>query len=745
LRGITFSRRYRIIREIARGGMGVVYEAQDLELGRRVAIKAVRTGGDPSILVARLRREATALARFQHPGLVTIYEIGTAREGVTSSLVPYIATEFVEGRTLGQVVPEMPLAGRVGALIRTAEAVDHAHRAGVVHRDLKPANVLVTGDGRIVVIDFGLARWIGGASELTQTGERLGTFHYMAPEQVEGRLDEIGPWTDVWALGVMLYEFVHGRRPFEGEGPLAIVQAILSGNFAEPASAPRALGCVYRKALSKDPRRRHASAAEFARAISGFRGDESPAPTPSRQRTRRPRPAPARAWAPFAAGVLVALAGIAVWMASRHDVSDLRPIVDAPEEKQAPESREVERAEPTDVVEPPDLVALRAAAREDFARGAWSDAQAACERALAAHPGDPEILRLLARVHLKRAQREAHCAVTTGRGGKVDPALTMDREEIDLALARFEEAFLVESRASAPGGASPQEDLDRQVALAYRALKEGRSADLAALCEENALRFAGRPGGEEFPHLLGWSRTVPESRLAAWDEAVRWSQGDPWFLVLRALALYARGEWDGARSDCEAALSADPVSYAARLLLGLSLEAGADHREAEAELSRAIELRPDLAAALLARSLSLRMSERPDEALADCDQATQVEPGSSAAHHQRGLLRSERGDRAGALADYDRALELDPGNHETRYRRGSLLFLEGRSDDARSDLLAAVSGDPGSWEYWRAYGLLLDKLGRRDDALDALSRARDLAPGDRRSEIEGLIASVKGR
>jgi len=245
--------RYEIVREIARGGMAVVYEARDPDVQRSVALKVLKEGN-----LERLRREAQAAARLRHPNVVTLYEIGP----------DYITMDLLQGRTLAAAMPDLSRERRLEALETVARAVAHAHLQGVIHRDLKPQNIMIEPDGRVVLTDFGLAR-IEGGEDLTRTGTVFGTPHYMAPEQVQG--GDCGPAADVWSLGVLLHEILADRRPFEGATALAIYDRIVRED-APPL--PGDLGAVAAKALEKDPRKRYPDAAAFGEDLSRARKGE---------------------------------------------------------------------------------------------------------------------------------------------------------------------------------------------------------------------------------------------------------------------------------------------------------------------------------------------------------------------------------------------------------------------------------------------------------------------------------------
>jgi serine/threonine protein kinase len=208
---------YEILAELGRGGMGVVYKARQVALHRLVALKMIRSRNlatDEDL--ARFRSEAMAVARLQHPNVVQIYEIGDHNG------LPYFSLEYVGGGSLQTRLAGAPQQPRqVAETVETlARAMQVAHQCGIIHRDLKPANVLVTRAGVPKISDFGLAKQIDTDSGQTTSGTIIGTPSYMAPEQAEGRLAEVGPVTDVYALGAVLFELLTGRPPFRGPSVL---------------------------------------------------------------------------------------------------------------------------------------------------------------------------------------------------------------------------------------------------------------------------------------------------------------------------------------------------------------------------------------------------------------------------------------------------------------------------------------------------------------------------------------------
>ncbi len=303
---------YEVLEVLGRGGMGVVYKAYQPSLKRVVALKMVLDPQDGTQGMLRFRTEAEAVAHLQHPHITHIHEIGE-HDGQ-----PFLSLEFVDGGTLaGKLLRSLPMPREAAQFVELlARAMHYAHERGVIHRDLKPSNILLTKEGAPKISDFGLAKRTRQGSgvavgAITQTGEVLGTPSYMAPEQASGLNREISPATDVYSLGVILYEMLTGKPPFTADSAMHALHMVLHDEPLAPTQlqprVPRDLETICLTCLEKKPGRRYASAKALANDLAAFLAGD---PIEARPATRWERLTRSARRRPTSA-VMLAVAGVA--------------------------------------------------------------------------------------------------------------------------------------------------------------------------------------------------------------------------------------------------------------------------------------------------------------------------------------------------------------------------------------------------------------------------------------------------
>ena len=349
--------KYEIIRELGKGAMGIVYEARDPQLGRSVAVKTIRFDAvsDPALLEElrkRFVREAQSAGNLHHANIVTIHEIGEDQGSL------FFVMEYVEGQSLEKKIAaktKLTPDEVVGLLRPVAEALDYAHRKGIIHRDIKPANILIDGEGRPRIVDFGIAHV--SSSTITQTGMALGTPSYMAPEQIVGQ--KLDGRADVFSLGVILYELLTLQKPFPGDNVTTIIYKIMNEDPRPPRDldhgVPPGLESVVRKALAKNPDLRYQTAGELVAdlkdyaKIEGDRSGADPAAADKtvvfRDATVSRAPAKPRK-SPLALGGALAAVGLVV-VAAVFLLSKKEPVsTETPETVSRPQAEATKKAEP---------------------------------------------------------------------------------------------------------------------------------------------------------------------------------------------------------------------------------------------------------------------------------------------------------------------------------------------------------------------------------------------------------------
>ncbi|MCO5168949.1 MAG: tetratricopeptide repeat protein [Planctomycetes bacterium] len=751
---------YDLLAELGRGAMGVVYRAIDRRLQRLVALK-VLLGATDAAGLDDFMREARAAARLRHPGIVVVY----GAEVIEGRRV--VALELVEGGSLQQRLREggaMPPRDAARLVADLAAAVEAAHEQGIVHRDLKPANVLLEKDGRPRLTDFGLAR-DARAGARSATGDVIGTPAYMAPEQARGDVHQVGPWTDVWGLGAVLYECLVGQPPFHGQSAHDVMQRIMSDEAASPSVARRRRGLdavaedlstICLTALAKSPSRRYSSAGALEEDLRRFLEGRPILARPPRPLARLLLSA-RRHGRTVLIGALAALVTVAVVVVAvdlvgrgsrrrRHEAT--LEAVGAGEGRLLREKAVFELTRDRDAEAAPVLVrALEAATArmvaatharllavhppvdaDERARQARIEPLPAALEAAAAAPGDGR----LAAAHV-RAIDEARrrVALRERRGRRPEVVLAAEHRVVlgDDALLRASVAaealglLGAVDAAEALGRYLHAEEDPERVLVAAAAL--GRLRDMGAARAVLRMEERHTRGGAVLSRALHALGRELGGRLPTFEPVTALDHLDRG--RLRALL----EDLAGARVDLDRAVAldpSDPVAWSARAGLYFEEQVWA---LAAAELDRALAIDPERSSDLGERAFALAHVETAhDRALADAERALELDPFDARAYTARGYVRNARGDIPGALADLSRAIELDPADSSPWGARARVRAKQRDLQGALDDHTRSLALNPDNPAGWNNRGLIKQGLGDHEGALADLTRALELKPRD---------------
>jgi serine/threonine-protein kinase len=677
---------YEVQAVLGRGGMGVVFRARHLRLGRLVALKMALAGAYTGLHEReRFQREAEAVASLRHANIVQIHDVGDHQGR------PYLTMEFVEGGSLAQKLAGTPQPARAAAalLATLARAMQAAHQGGIVHRDLKPANILLTADGTPKIADFGLARHFDGGPALTLSGIRMGTPSYMAPEQALGKSDTLGPAADVYSLGAILYELLTGRPPFRGETASETERQVIAEEPVPPsrlnAKVPRDLETICLKCLHKAPHRRYATAAALAEDLERFGRNE---PISARragllERTGRwVRRHPALS-AMLTAGLVVVmmLVGASLWLVDQQ--AHQRAAVEA------------------DLKE---LATLQESAR-------WVKARAVLERA-EAHlgGGGPDDLR----GRLRQAGR--------------DLDLVMQLDAIRLRRLTRGELVFYQTRA----------DEEYQEAFSQAGLFNVHDdpASVAAVVKASAVREALVPAVDDWtvcssdkerrdwllavarqaaPDPEGWRRRILDP--AAWDDpaalaelarTVPMTQSVSLLLALGERLRASRGD---AAPFFRKVQQEHPADFWANLILGDSMLQWAP-RDALGYYRAALASRPEAAVGYCSVGDALRLQKQLGAAIRYYEKALALDPDYARTHNTLGLAFQAQDRLDEAIDCHRKALQLDPDYAWAHYDLGNALLVLGRLDEARDHYQQVLRLDPTNPAVQTPLRIVLMRQGR---------------------------------
>ncbi|CAN5751016.1 hypothetical protein BH20VER1_BH20VER1_07320 [soil metagenome] len=667
---------YRVDALLGAGGMGVVYLASDERLGRKVALKLLPPSMVPNEAeLQRLKREARTASALNHPNIVTIHEIGQVES------THYVATEFIEGTTLRELMikASIPPNEALDIAIQVASALSVAHRAGIVHRDIKPENIMLRPDGYVKVLDFGIAKITqpagtktsAGTQLATQLGMILGTTRYMSPEQAKGQT--VNAPSDLWSLGVVLYEMLAGRAPFEGETPTDVIAAILLSDPRplEPRVPifPPALQRVVDKCLRKDPADRYQTAEEMLselRAIKEGTGVITPAGAASSGRRDR-RPTRTARWIGVAA-VTALLTGLAVFYAWRD--------------------------------RPNDPVRAPAAMEKSIAVLPFENLSAESANAFLADGIHDDVITGLAKI--KDLKVIARGSVMSYRGA----ATAGELREIGTALGV---AHLLQGSVR-----RAENRVVVNVALVDARNQENKWAQRYERSFDDALRLQGELA-VEIARELHATLTPTEATIAA---AKPTENADAYLLYLRARETEIRSWtselYQAAAQLYQQAVDLDPNFALARARLSLCASQVGQYdpapqwkAKARAEAEEALRIRPELGEAHLALAHCYLWGDNDyDRALGELTRTAELLPNSAEVPLTAAFIYKRQNRYRERFAALHRAEALDPRNRRVL---GSLCntfrWVRNWPEALQTfDRYAALAGDETnrSWRWWRA-------------------------------------------
>jgi len=730
--------------------MGDVYLAEDTRLGRQVALKRLSERRMVEPAAKRLIREARAAAALNHPNIGAVYDVLEA-EGTT-----WIVMEYVPGETLADRLGRGPLglAAALRAGEQLCEALAEAHSHGILHRDVKPANLVLAANGRLKVLDFGLATWLspdphsdsvsGSLDAAPGETKLVGTPSYIPPERFEGRSS--GEREDVYAVGVVLYELLTGRRPYAGATLPDLAAAILDGQ-APPLrtlspAVPEAVAGLVAQAMARDPAARPASAAELGAALRRL-GPDTAALTLSQPALRvgRSRRGRLRGGLLSAAGFLVLLLAGGLWLRPRGPEPPGVPVV---------------------------LVLPLANATGDASADALGAGLAdVLISALVRVPG-VNVLSLSAGQTCARDRRDPACPTREfGADYVLDGTVQRDarRLRVTLSLVRgttsvvaWSESFdgvlddlfglqhrVAEGVAAALRLRVPRDETGSARALAMSERVFSDYAEALRLLErrdqraslDQAIRLLVAVTSAEPGFVLGWAglgraywtrfeetRSPPDGERAevALDEALRLDPDAPGVLITRAMVLKGKGQLQEAEAAARRAAGVLPESDEAHAALGVILAAEGRVDEGIAELRRAIALRPGYWRHHDALALAEYRRGRLEEAAESFRRVVELRPDSAWGHVNLGSALYAMGERAAARREFERAIAIEP-DADALSNLGFLAFEERRYADAALAFEQAVALLPEDAGLHRNLGDAYAKLGRTEAAGSAYAKA----------------------
>lgn len=669
--------RYELVSELGRGGMGIVYRARDTVLGRQCAIKTLPPKKLKEELIERFFREARAVALLQSPYIIQIFDIGEHNDG--QNIYYYIVMEFVEGATLGEVFETPPqdlteVRHRLDVLEQVLEAMEYAHGQGVVHRDLKPDNIMVTPSHRVKVMDFGLAL-IAGSHSLTGINQVMGTVAYFSPEQAKAS-PNVDHRTDIYSLGVIMFELLTGELPFVAEHPLDMMRQVVGSAPRKPSSlnplvSPE-LEAVCLKCLEKDPALRYRTVSDFLKALKGTANSKTARPIPVADVPEAPPAEPAELPAPPAAPT--------------REPSGTRqpslPPTSALTALNAPESKNATRLDSTPAGENP----APSSAAEALATAYDLPLDEVPPQIEEATPGEN--------------------SPRPGSGARL--------HSLHPAMASTSWQHEVHSQKSD----EPEEELSPLPPKPRPHPSSGPSVFCQCGGENPPGVDTCRECGEEIKPSIYIVRREADSYYKSGMQAL------------------SRGHWSEARDEFMRALEQNREFGEAYLELGRVQLSLAEFEGAHKNLESALEFLPSRYEPLLALADLYQQVEQPKDVVACLQDILEERPRDTAIRCRLALLYCQLGELDKALGTYRVALKYDADHLGANRQLGLLLAAEGREDEAVLYLEKVSQLDPGDGHVLGILGNLYAKAGHLRRAEDAFVRALEKRHDDPDLRVE---------
>ncbi|MBN1461084.1 MAG: protein kinase, partial [Armatimonadetes bacterium] len=752
---------YRIMEELGGGGMGVVYRAEDTRLKRIVALKFLspQLTRDPAAK-QRFIKEAQAASSLDHPNICTIHEIEETEDGQL-----FLSLACYEGETVRERLSRgpMPVEEVAGLAVQVARGLDAAHSRGIVHRDMKPANIFITNDGRAKILDFGLAM-LAGQTRVTKAGSTVGTVAYMSPEQARG--EELDSRTDIWSLGVVMYEVLTGKLPFQGDRPEAVLYSVVH-ETPRPVSelrsdVPPRLAALVMRCLEKNPSARWPSSREMVTSLEEQLGGSRSRYSEIRLRsttTLANQRSPRRGLVVALSVVVVACVGFWSLPQSRSALQGWLSASELPEEKQvavlpfasgngSPDEGamgcgfrhylsfrlgQLEQYHPDFRLVPTGGVEDRPARTPGQARDAYGATIALAGRITRGTSSTQLVLDILDAASGRSLDTwQAEESPANVAAMQTDPVLGA-AAGLGLTLDDRQRAALAAGGTTVPGAfelyleglghlRSAETDSTRSLAEAMKLLEDSLELDASFALAASALGEAcwQRYLAEGDTSFLPPARSASRRAVELGD---RLSQPH-----LTLCSIWAKaGNYPAAVRELRRALDIDPLDfYARRKLADLSVETG-DYTLAELTYGEAVDLRRNYWLPRFDIGLFYYGRGRYEDAIAALRTAAGLAPGNSYIWNALGAVYFQLDMLDQAKAAFERCSELEP-SYAVFSNLGTLYFGEARYADACNMYAKALELEDERYTIWGNYGAACNVVpGRGEDATEAYRRAVELA------------------